>query len=337
MAGSSTPRRSCRIIGAVDGNHNGDPDLARRLVDAVRDAGADGVKFQKRTVSLSAVRQVLDCPAALYNSLGSTYRKALEHLDMPIEVLARLCEHARGLEVLVAPYDLEAYRQFDGMPFTAWKVDPPLAIHLPLLHALGTSGRPVVASVAGCTPREVEEMLGLLPADVTLIHALRMYPFAAGILDVAHLVALRRFGRPVGYADNSLDISLSLMGVALGARMIEKPLTLDRTMAGPDHSTSLIPQELGELVRKVRALEAVLDSGTLRDPSPAEIDDLEWGRVSIVAARSIPRGARITRELLTLKPPARGLSPRFLTFLEGRRALYDIPEDEFLTFGMVEL
>lgn len=337
MTESSTLIRPCRIIAALDSNHNGDSDLARRFIDAARKAGADGVKLQKRTASLAAVRQVLDRPLARYNSLGSTYREALERVDLSIEVLVKLCEHAKGLEVLIAPYDLEAYRQLDGVPFTAWKVDSPLAVHLPLLHALRESERPMVASVAGCTQREVEEMLGLLVSDVTLVHTLYMYPFTGGILDVAHLVALRRFGCSVGYADNSLDLSLSLIAVALGATLIEKPLTLDRTMAGPDHATSLIPQEFSELVQKVRALEVLLRSETFRNPLPAEMDDLEWSRVSIVAARPIPQGTKITREMLTLKPPCRGLSPGFLRLLEGRRALYDIPEDEFLTFGKVEL
>ena len=336
-AASSRSLRPCQVIAAVNANHNGDPELARRLVEAAREAGADGIKFQKRTVTLSAVRQILDRPTARHSSLGSTYRKALERLDMPVEALARLCEDAKGLLVLVAPYDVEAYQQLEGVPFTAWKVDPPLAVHLPLLGALGASGRPVAAGVAGCTQREVEEMIGLLAGDVTLIHTLFLHPFTGGIVEVAHLVALRRFGRPVGYADNSLDLSPSLMAVAFGATMVEKPLTLDRAMAGPDHATSLVPQEFGELVRKIRALEAVIGSRRFRDPSPDEMDDIEWSRVSVVAARPIPRGARITREMLTLKPPARGLAPRFLTFLEGRRALYDVPEDEFLTFGMVEL
>lgn len=337
MAESSASHPPCRIIAAVDGNHNGDPDLARRLIDAARDAGANGVKFQKRTVSHSAVRQVLDRSAAPYSSLGPTYRKALERMDLPVEVLTRLCEHAKGLEVLLAPYDLEAYRQLKGLPFTAWKVDSPLATHLPLLHALGESGQPVVVSIAGCTQREVEEVLKLLTGQVTFVHTLYMPSLTAGILDVAHLVALRRLGRPVGYADNSLDVSLSLVAVALGVTMVEKPFTIDRTMVGPDHATGLIPKEFGDLVRKVRELEAILESETLRDPSPVEMDEVEWGRVSIVAACPIPRGARITREMLTLKPPFRGLSPGFLAFLEGRRALYDIPEDDFLTFGMVEL
>jgi len=336
---SASSVHRCRVIVALDDNHNGDPDVARRLIDAAREAGADGVKFRRSTVAMSAVRQILDRPSPHHNSLGPTYRKALERVDLPVEVLARLSEYAEGLEVFLAPYDLGACRGLNGIPFAAWKVDSPLATHLPLLEVLGSSGRAVVAAVGGCTRREIEEMLNLLaPArEVTLVHALQMNPFTAGILDVAYLVALRRFGRPVGYADNSSDISLSLTAVLLGATIVEKPLTLDRATPGLGHATSLAPHELEELVRKVRALEEILVSETLRSPLPAEMDELEWSRVSIVASRSIPRGTVITRDMLTLKAPFGGLSPGFLQFLEGRRALYDIREDEFLTFGMVEL
>lgn len=337
MLGSANAPGPCRIIAALENNHNGDPDVARRLVDAAREAGADGIKFQKRTVGLAGVRQVLDHPAARYSALGATYRKALERLDMPVEVLARLCADARGLDVVLAPYDLEACGQLSGILFSAWKVDPALALHGPLLRALAASARAVVAGVAGCTRREIEDMLGILAGDVTLVHTVAAPSPGARILDVAHLVALAGFGHPVGYADNSLDLSPALMAVALGARFLEKPLTLDRTLSGPDHATSLTPPEFAELVRRVRALEAVLGAPVLRDPAPAEMDELEWSRVSIVAAKPIPRGVPITPDMLTLKPPGRGLGSRFLAVLEGRRALYDIAEDEFVTFGMVEL
>lgn len=343
MTEASMPKPSlpggtgCRIIAALNSNHNGDVDLALRLIDAAAAAGANGVKLEKRTVALAAVRQILDRPATAYSTLGPTYRKALERIDAPVEVLGRLAEHARGLATFIAPYDLEAFQQLRGVPFAGWVIEPPLVTHLPLLDALGRSGRPLIAKVAGSTPREVQAVLERLPGEVTLVNTLSMESVTGGVLEVAHLTSLRRFGRPVGHADNSREPSWSLMAVALGATLIEKPLTLDRTMAGPDHATSLTPKEFGELVRSVRALEGIIRSEKLRDPSPAEMDGLDWGRVSIVAARPIPRGTRLSRDMLALKPPFRGLSPAFMTFLEGRRVLYDIAEDDFVTFAMVEL
>jgi N,N'-diacetyllegionaminate synthase len=327
--------RRCRIIAAIDANHNGDADVARRLIDAAREAGADGIKLQKRTVGLAAVRQVLDRPAARYAALGPTYRKALERVDLPVEVLADLCEHAAGLDVLLAPGDLEAWRQLAPLPFGAVKLDTALVSHHLVLEAVAASSRQVVAGVAGATRSELDDLLRVVPGDLVLMHTLLRS--APTVIDVSHLVALRRFGRPVGHADSSLDEASSLTAVALGAVMVEKPLTLDRAQAGPDHAASLTPAELAALVRAVRALEAVTASEWLLDATPEEMDELEWARPSIVAARAIPRGAEITAAMLTLKPPAWGLSPRVQPLIVGRRALYDIAEDEFLTFGVIEL
>jgi len=324
-----------RVIAALNLNHNGDPDAARRLIDAARVAGADGVKLQKRTVGLAGVRGVLERPMVRWAGLGPSYRKALERVDLPAELIAALRDHARDLEFHLAPFDLEAFHQLRGIATLTWKVESALTAHHPLLEALAGHGAPVVASVAGCTHAEVDDVLERLGGGVTLMHSLCMTPFVGTVLDVLRLQALLTFGRPVGYADTSLDPSLALTAAALGATVIEKTLTLDRSQPGPDHAQSLLPAELASLVARVRELDA--SAGTLRAPGLEEMDDIDADRPSIVAACPIPRGAALTKEMLALKPPARGLSARFLSTVLGRRALYDIAEDDFITFGMVEL
>ena len=328
----------CRIVAAIDGNHNGDPDAAWRLIEAARAAGADGVKLEKRTVAQAAVRQVLDRPAAAYTALGTTYRKALERVDLPVEEIARLCRSAGELETWVAAHDEEACRALAPVAFSAWKIEAPVVVHVPLLAAIARDGRPVVASVAGGSAREVATLVDTVGARLTLIHEVAgPTPVAGGVLDVAPLASLIRLGRPVGYADGSLDQTPALMAVALGATVIEKRLTLDRTAAGPDHRHSMLPGELAELVGRVRELEARLAAEKLPETAPEVLDELEWRRVSIVAARPIAQGTTITSDMLALKPPSRGLSPRFLGAVVGRPALYDIAEDDFITFGMVGL
>jgi sialic acid synthase SpsE len=333
---SSTTR--CRIVAAIDGNHNGDPDAAWRLIEAARAAGADGIKLEKRTVAQAAVRQVLDRPAAAHAALGATYRKALERIDLPVEEIARLCKSAGELETWIAAHDEEACHALAPVPFSAWKIEAPLAVHGPLLAVVARDARPVVASVAGSGGREIATLADTFGARLTLIHEVAgPTAGAGGVLDVAPLASLIRFGRAVGYTDGSLDQTPALMAVALGATVIEKRLTLDRTAAGPDHRHSLLPGELAELVARVRELEARLAAERVPETAPEVLDDLEWRRVSIVAARPIARGTTITNDMLALKPPARGLSPRFLGTVVGRPALYDIAEDDFITFGMVDL
>jgi sialic acid synthase SpsE len=324
-----------KVIAAINLNHNGDADTARRLIDAARAAGADGVKLQKRTVGCAAVRGVLERPAVRWAGLGPSYRKALERVDLPAEVIASLRDAAGDLDFHLAPFDLEAFGQLQGIPAVTWKIESPLVVHDPLLEAVAAQIAPTVASVAGCTEAEIAAILVRLDGDATLMHSLCMSPFTGTVLDVLRLHALEVFRRPLGYADTSLDPALALTAAALGATIIEKPLTLDRSLPGPDHAQSLLPSEFAGLVARVRELDA--NAGTLRVPLLDEMDEIESDRPSIVAARAIPRGAKLTKEMLTLKPPAHGLSPRFLGFLLGRRVLYDIAEDDFLTFGMVEL
>lgn len=331
-------RTRCRVVAAIDGNHNGDPDVASRLIEAARAAGADAVKLEKRTVAQTAVRQVLDRPAAQYAALGTTYRKALERVDLPVEVLARLTRGAAPMETWIAAHDEESCGALKDVPFAAWKLEAPVAVHVPLLGALARDARPVVAAVAGCTEREVRGLVEAVGPRLTLLHAVTSPASgASGVLEVAGLASLAHFGCPVGYTDAALDAAPALMAVALGATVIEKRLTLDRTAAGPHHRSSLLPGELAELVTRVRELESRLGAARVPEPSPDALDDLEWHRVSIVATRPIAKGTAITPDMLALRAPSRGLSARFFDAVVGRRALYDIAEDDFITFGMVDL
>ena len=332
-------KNGIQILASLEGNHRGEPELLRRLIETARTAGADGVVLQKRTASQAAVRQVLDRPVASYRSLGTAYRKALEKLELPLEQWTRLCAdlQSQGFRLVVAPYDLPALRQVQGLPVAGWKVSAPLATHLPLLEAMGALRQPIAASVSGCTEREVKDLLGRLPPETTLVHDLTMCDSSIDFQDVGYLAALKPFGRTLGYADRSPEAALSLLAVTLGATLIEKPLLLERSSNGADHAAGLSPQEFSAFVREIRAFESILDSRTFRNPDPHEMDRLDWERVSIVAARSIPKGTLLTREMLAFKPPFRSLSPALAPFLEGRKVLYDIPEDTFLTLGMVEL
>lgn len=327
-----------RILASLEGNHQGEPERLRRQIESARAAGADGVILRKQTASQAAVRQVLDRPAVGYRSLGIPYRQALEKLDLPLEQWTRLCADVRsqGLDLVVAPYDLPALEQVRGLPVAGWKVNAPLATHLPLLKAMAALRQPILASVSGCTEQEVADLLKQLPPELTLVHDLTVCDSSIDFDDVGYLAVLSRFGRTLGYADRSPDAALSLLAVTLGAAVLEKPLLLEGPSDGVDVAVGLTPQEFSSFVRRIRAFESILNSETLRRPDPAEMDRLDWERVSIVAARPIPKGTPLTREMLAFKPPFRALSPASVSFLEGRRVLYDIPVDAFLTLGMVE-
>ncbi len=345
MKVSPEPAPRCRVIAVLDDNHNGSPERARQLIDAARRVGADGVKFRQRTSALAAVRQVLEAPATEYAGLGASYGEALQAIRLSPAVVEELIGHADRLQVVVAPYDLDAYAELRDLAIAQWQIDPAVTTHLPMFEALSGSGRPILCDTTGCTEAEVRAIVDRLAppvsdigdiGEVTLLHGVGVIRTSDGIADVAHMAGLRRFGCPVGFRDCGLDISRALVAVCLGATVVEKPLTLDRRLPGPDHRTALLPEEFAQFVASLRELESILASGVLRDPVPAELDEIERSRASVVTSGPIPRGTALTPDLLALKPPFRGLSPSYVRFLIGRRAAYDLGADEHVTFGMLE-
>lgn len=299
----------CRVIAVLESGYHEEIDALSRLLQDVIATGADGVELVARGGP---------------ESEGTRDR------------MRQFIERAGSVQRVVAPHHVSVVEQLSPLPFEAWKIDPPLLTHLPLLESVAADGRPIFLGVGGCTLRELEEALCRLPADVVILHTLGMAGGLADVADVAYLSALRRYGRTVGYADRSTDTGPALIAVALGAAVVEKPLTFERLVRTPGHRSSLLPHEFLAFVRHVRRIEQVLAGDGARDPLPDELDAIERERVSIVAARRISRGTPIQRDMLTLRAPGVGLPPRFLGFLEGRRASYDIPEGAFLTFGLID-
>jgi N,N'-diacetyllegionaminate synthase len=309
---SATPGAArCRVIAVVE---HGAVDVAAsgRLMKEVEAAGADGVK-----VAVRAAR-------------GGSARG-----ESCVDDIKRILD-ATELDVVVAPYDLASVEQLAPLGFQAWQIDAPLLTHLPLLGAVAADGRTVLASVAGCTARELQEGIDRLPAGAVILHTLIFAGEDLDVADVAYMSALRRYGHPVGYADCAVDPTPSLVAAALGATIIEKPLTLDRLVTDADRRASLLPHEFRAFVNRLRRLETVLAGDGTRDPLPDELDIIEQDRVSVVAARAIPRGTAISADMLMLKSPGAGLPPRLQPLVEGRRALYDLPEGALVTFGMIE-
>jgi sialic acid synthase SpsE len=322
------------VIASLDQRVLVDAEHARQAIRDARASGADAVKLVRRTGG---------APAAEVGRLGApegALRATVQDPQLSTEAFVRLVEEAGETSILVAPYDVDAARGVMQAPFGAWKVDPPLLTHLPLFEELVRDGRPIAVGVAGCTRAELDEAVARLPPDAVLVHTLPAQN-GHGVLDVAHVVALQRYGRPVGYSDCGADISAALMAVALGVTLVEKPFDADaRAPSDRFEQTNgdrgLTAVAFRGLVDQVRRLEGVLTGDGARDPLPEELDAIDQDRVSIVASRSIPRGTTINRDMLAFRAPGSGLSPRFVSVIEGQRTLYDIPEGAFLTFGVIE-
>lgn len=330
------------IIAEAGVNHNGDPDLALRLVDAAAEAGADAVKFQTFRAESLAGR---GAAKAAYQTAGAGADEGqlamLKRLELDEKAHERLMERCRKMGILFCstPFDRESMEFLfrSGMPF--FKV-PSGELTNPLhLRALARYGLPLYLSTGMATLGEVEfaldtlEKAGLPREKVTLLHCTTEYPAP---LDEVNLKAMNamRAAFPgiagVGYSDHTRGIEVSLAAVALGADVLEKHFTLDRSLPGPDHAASLEPAELAELVRQARNVERALGSGR-KSPGSAERRNMGAARRSLVAARAIAPGEPLGDQNMTVKRPGTGLSPMLWDTLQGVAAPRAFAEDECIT------
>jgi N,N'-diacetyllegionaminate synthase len=315
----------CFVIAEAGVNHNGDPELARRLVDVAADAGADAVKFQ--TFEPAAL-VTASAPKAAYQERNDgthrSQREMLEALVLPraLHQELRARATARGLIFLSSPFD-EASADFLvelGVP--ALKVaSGELTNHLLLEHLAG-KGVPLLVSTGMAVMDEVSAALAALrragDPPVALFHCVSNYPCSPDEANLRAMATLReRFGVPVGWSDHTLGIEVALAAVALGACVLEKHFTLDRSLPGPDHLASLEPGELAAMVRGVRVVEAARGSGDKR-PSVSERAVARVARRSLYWRAPLPAGTVVGRQHLMALRPGDGLSPSRLSDVLGR-------------------
>jgi len=333
----------CFVIAEAGVNHNGDLGLAKKLVDAAAAAGADAVKFQTFTADRLAAPSA---PKAAYQR--ATTGAAESQLDMlrrlelshaaHRELLAH-CER-QGILFMSSAFDEESADFLaDDLGVALFKVPSGELTNLPFLAHLARTRRPLVVSTGMATLDEVDAAVRTITTagtrDLVLLHCVSNYPAAPADVNLRAMATMAAaFGVPVGYSDHTLGLEVALASVALGARALEKHFTLDRTLPGPDHRASLEPDDLAALVRGVRAVEASLGHGR-KEPAASEADTAAAARKSVVAARDIPAGTRLTTDAITLRRPGTGLPPSMAPAVVGRTAARDIPAGTLIAREML--
>lgn len=348
------------IIAEAGVNHNGSLDLALKLVDVAADAGADIVKFQtfdpKSLATAGAVRAQYQV-----DNIGEdgSQLEMLEALSLDEASYLAIAEHcqARNIAFMSTAFDFRSFeflKRFD-MPYV--KIPSGDLTFGPMLLAAGRSGRRVILSTGMGSLDEIRDALAVLaygrlnqgqPANlasmrehldsdaaqaalrgfVTVLHCVTNYPCPAAFANLAAIDTIRdAFGLPVGYSDHTLGIGVPIAAVARGARIIEKHVTLDRTLAGPDHAASLEPGQFAEMVAAIREVEVAIGDG-VKQANPAEIDNISIARRSVVAARAIGVGESLVADMLAAKRPGTGLSPMEYWDLLGQAAHRDYAIDE---------
>ena len=330
------------MIAEAGVNHNGNPALAHRLIDAAADAGADAVKFQ--TFRGDGVA-TLETPKAEYQKRTTgpegDQLSLLRQLELPEDCYPSLIErcHERDIMFLSTAHDWEAIELLDRYNVPAFKVGSGDLTNLPFLRRMAGKGRPIILSTGMGSLAEVEEAVEAIRSQgnerLVLLHCVTSYPATVEDSNLRAMLTLKQaFGVPVGYSDHTPGAEAALAAVALGATVIEKHFTLDRSMPGPDHLASLEPDELRNLVKAIRLVEQSLGDGVKR-PTQAEREMRAVARKSIVAAVNIPAGSIIAEEMLTTKRPGSGIVPKHWDSIVGYRARTDIARDSLLRWNQV--
>ncbi|MCE4538178.1 N-acetylneuraminate synthase [Pelomonas sp. P7] len=343
-------------------NHNGSLDLARRLVDVAAEAGADAVKFQTFKAENLVTASARKAQYQIDNTQEDGGQLAmLRRLELPHEDHEALLEHCRtrGIAFMSTGFDAESLALLGQLNMPAIKIPSGDITCGPLLLQAAQLHQKLIVSTGMSTLGDIEQALAVIafglmhsgtPASraelqaaysspegrqalrdhVTLLHCVTQYPAPPSSVHLRAMDTMRdAFGLPVGYSDHTLGLEVSIAAVARGATVIEKHFTLDRSMPGPDHAASLEPEELKELVRSIRVVEQALGTA-IKGPAREELDNRRVARRSVVAARPIERGEKLTLDKLAYKRPGEGISPMDIWFLADRPARDDYQVDELI-------
>lgn len=331
----------CFIIAEAGVNHNGSVELAKKLIDAAKDAGADAVKFQTFKTENVVVK---DAQKAEYQKEttgeGSQY-EMIKKLELTEEGFRELADYAEKKDImfLSSPFDKESVDLLYELDVPAFKVGSGEITNFPLLRHIAKKEKPIILSTGMSTLGEIEEALDVIRSegveDIILLHCVSNYPARIEDVNLRAMGTLKQaFKLPVGFSDHTLGITAPIAAVALGACVIEKHFTLDRNLPGPDHKASLEPDELKEMVKDIREVEKALGNG-IKKPTKEEEEVKKVARKSIVAKVDIPEGAIITEDMLDVKRPGTGIEPKYLKFIIGRKAKEDIKKDDVIRFEMI--
>lgn len=327
------------LVADIGPNCSGSADRALRLIDGAAECGCDAVNFHRYPSPSSPHWETLSRAMKACPDLGSTPREVARRLDLGEQVFKRLREATRGKLIFWGTaYDQEAIAFLGALDVDSFYVPPGCNTDFTLLEALRPWGKPIYISTGSCDAREIAEIVQILEGcDVILMHGIAAFPVPVEETRLHLLEWMGKFGCPVGYDDREAGILTGPVAASLGAKFIQKKVTLDRSLPGQDHAYSADLVTLRQWVRNIRLIERAASGPSDRQVFPIELEAFDEERRCIIAATEIPKGTPITREMLATGAPLRGLTTRLIPDLIGRQALYHIQKGEPITFGLVEM
>ncbi|NBH70570.1 N-acetylneuraminate synthase [Clostridiaceae bacterium] len=324
------------VIAEAGVNHNGNIEIAKKLIDAAKECGADVVKFQTFNPEKIASKYAKMAEYQKENlKLEESQREMLGKLTLKKEEYLELAEycHDIGIQFLSTPFEIESVRFLNDIQ-DIWKIPSGEITNYPYMVEIAKTGKDVILSTGMSTLEEVEEAFIVLKSNgagkITLLHCTTNYPTPMKDVNLKAMLTLKEhFGYPVGYSDHTKGIEVPIAAVAMGAEVIEKHFTLDRNMEGPDHKASLEPDELKAMVRAIRNIEMALGDG-IKVPSESEKRNIEVVRKSIIASQKICVGEKLSQDNITTKRPGTGISPMRWNEVIGTLAIRNFEEDELI-------
>ena len=328
----------CYVIAEIGSNHNHDFDLARRTIDAAAKAGVDAVKFQTFRADQHYSKQT---PKFGYLK-GQDTHSLIKTLELNRSWHEPLRQHSEGQGVAFfsSPCDFDAVNELAALDIPAYKV---ASFDLPdqdLITHIARNRKPVILSTGMADWSDIQNGVGACRAvgneEIVLLQCTSLYPAPANLSNLAAMSTMRRaMGCLTGYSDHTMGDHVTLAAVALGACMIEKHFTLDRSLPGPDHAFAGEPAEFRAMMTRLREIESAIGDGAKAGPRGDEVEMAEKGRRSLHAAVDIRAGQTITAEMLSIKRPGMGIRPALKNVVVGRVARTDIAADQWIEWDMI--
>jgi N,N'-diacetyllegionaminate synthase len=327
------------IIAEAGVNHNGNIEIAKKMIEVAKECGADAIKFQtfkaEKVISKYA-------PKAEYQKQTTgeidSQLEMVKKLELSFDDFIVLKEYCDKLNImfLSTPFDFESIDFLDDLGLEIFKIPSGEITNLPYLEKIGKLGKKVILSTGMADLGEIEDALDILTScgtkkeDITILHCNTEYPTPYEDVNLLAMLTIKEALKvKVGYSDHTLGIEVPIAAVALGASVIEKHFTLDKNMEGPDHKASLEPHELKAMIDAIRNIEKSLGDG-IKKPSKSELKNKDIARKSIVAKREIKKGEIFTEDNITVKRPGNGISPMRWYEVLGKVVLKDYKEDELI-------
>ncbi len=334
-------RKKVLIIAEAGVNHNGDLELAKKLIDAAADAGADIVKFQTfkadKIVTPNAAKA--EYQVKNLNDGDHSQYAMLKRLEMPDDwhFQLKLYAEEKKIQFLSTPFDNDSIDFLDSLGIPFYKIPSGEITNKPYLIKIAQKKKPIVLSTGMCDIDDIRvatELLvknGIKKEEITILHCNTEYPTPFNDVNLLAMNSIKEeLGYPIGYSDHTVGIEVPIAAVALGATVIEKHFTLDKNMVGPDHLASLNPQELKAMVMAIRNIELAVSGSGKKVISESEKKNLNIARKSIFYKKDLPSGHRITEDDLVILRPGNGLSPMEIDSVVGSLLKVNVSANDFV-------